>query len=104
MTKFLKTYDILLHSPEDLNTFKMYLAHEGALDMTNPDNISQSQIVISFSKFIELLRSICMDLYIPVTHTKLQPVNLDDAYTTFNKAIYISYWNQIKEVSWATHF
>jgi hypothetical protein len=56
---------------DDINQLKKYLAQEGALDMTIPDNLKESKVVINLGKFLELIRTICLNINIPVTNPKI---------------------------------
>jgi hypothetical protein len=67
--RLLKQYDISCDL-EEIHALKLYFAQEGVLDLSNRENISESQIVINNEKLLSLLRTICQDLYIPVTAPK----------------------------------
>jgi len=62
----LKQYSIAFNF-EKFNEFKLWLAQEGILDISNKQNVSEGITFIALDRLLRSLRKTCQDLYIPTT-------------------------------------
>lgn len=67
----IKQLDIIVDF-DSANAFKKYLGEEGVLTLSNLNDIEKSFLLIRAEKFLDLVRGICKDLYIPTSRPKIK--------------------------------
>jgi len=94
--KFLKQYSIGFNY-EKFNEFKLWLAQEGILDISNRQNVSEGITFIALDRLLRTLRKTCQDLYIPITIPNKANLTAEEAIINFNKRALQTYWKNIEE-------
>jgi len=93
----LREYSINYNN-ENFNEFKLWLAQEGVLDLTNKENISQGTTYIVADRLLRVLRKTCQELYIPITLPKKEHLTFQEAILNFNKKVWQAQWKNIEDV------